>query len=90
MKIRGRSLYHLYKEFRDRFLKNMQWNLNITNGSREWQNLFALTRFCHIKVLFHIYYYWGKENSLLYKGLCYIKVLYNDRGSTVVLNWNFF
>ena len=51
MKIRGRSLYHLYKEFRDHFLKNMQWNLDMTNGSRKWQNLFALMRFCHIKVL---------------------------------------
>lgn len=29
------------------------------------------------------------ENSLLYQGLCYIKVLCIDRGSTVVLNWNF-
>ena len=54
------------------------------------ENFFVITRFCHIKVLFHIYYYWGKENSLLYQGLCYIKVLYIDRGSTVVLNWNFF
>ena len=41
MKIRGRSLYHLYKEFRDHFLKNMQWNLNVTNGSREWK-IFSL------------------------------------------------
>ena len=90
MKIRGRSLYHLYKEFRDHFLKNMRWNLNVTNGSGEWKIFFVITRFCHIKVLFHIYYYWGKENSLLYQGLCYIKVLYIDRGSTVVLNWNFF
>ena len=30
------------------------------------------------------------ENSLLYQGLCYIKVLCIDRGSAVVLNWNFF
>jgi len=29
---------------------------------RDWQNVFAITRFCYIEVLFHIfYYYWGKE-----------------------------
>ena len=34
---------------------------------RDWQNLFAITRFRYIKVLFHmLYYYWGKENRLLY------------------------
>ena len=32
-------------------------------GPRDWQNVFAITRFRYIKVLFHIfYYYWGKEN----------------------------
>ena len=31
---------------------------------KERENLFALTRFRYIEVLFHIfYYYWGKENS---------------------------
>ena len=41
-------------------------------GPRDWQNLFTVMRFCYIKVLFHIFYcYWGKENSLLYQGLCY-------------------
>ena len=37
-------------------------------GPREWQNVFAVKRFCYIKVLFHIFYYtyyWGKENYLL-------------------------
>ena len=32
---------------------------------------------CHIKVLFHIilfYFYWGKENCVLHRGLHYIKV----------------
>ena len=34
---------------------------------RDWQNLFPITRFHYIKVLFHMfYYYWGKENRLLY------------------------
>ena len=34
---------------------------------RDWQNLFAIKRFRYIKVLFHmLYYYWGKENRLLY------------------------
>ena len=27
--------------------------------------------FCHI-----FYYYWGKENILLYQGLCYVEVHY--------------
>ena len=37
----------------------------INKGPRDWQNLFAITRFCLIKVLFHIFYcYWGKENRL--------------------------
>ena len=38
----------------------------INKGPRDWQNLFAITRFRLIKVLFHIFYcYWGKENRLL-------------------------
>ena len=44
---------------------------------RDWQNLFAITKFRYIKVLFHmLYYYWGKENRLLYRGLPYTKVRY--------------
>ena len=35
-------------------------------GWRDQQNLFTLTRFRYIKVLFHkFYYYWGKENCSL-------------------------
>ena len=35
-------------------------------GWRDQQNLFTLTRFPYIKVLFHkFYYYWGKENCML-------------------------
>ena len=44
---------------------------------KDRQNLFAITRFRYIKVLFHmLYYYWGKEDRLLYRGLPYTKVRY--------------
>ena len=49
------------------------------NVPGDWQNLFTITRFCDIEVLFHMFYYywaWGKENRLLYRGLCYIEVRY--------------
>ena len=46
-------------------------------GPRNWQNLFAVTRSRYIEVHFHtVYYYWGKENLSLYRGLCYIEVRY--------------
>ena len=46
-------------------------------GWREWQNLFAITRFCYIEVLFHLFYYYqGKENRSLYWGLHYIEFRY--------------
>ena len=32
----------------------VQWNLDITKGPRNWQNLFAITRFCYIKALLNI------------------------------------
>ena len=39
--------------------------------------MFAITRFRHIEVLFHIFYhYWGKKNRSLYRGLRYIEVRY--------------
>ena len=42
---------------------------------RDWQNLFAITRFRFIVFLFHIfYYYWGKENRSLHRGLRFIAV----------------
>ena len=54
----------------------LQWNLD-NEVPRDWQNLFAITRFHYIEVLFHMfYYYWGKENRLLYRGLCYIEVCF--------------
>ena len=44
-------------------------------GPRDWQNLFAMTTFPYMKVLFQIfYYYWGKENRSLYRGRCYMEV----------------
>ena len=37
--------------------------------SRDWQNLLAIKSFRYIENLFHIfYYYWGKEDRLLYRG----------------------
>ena len=40
------------------------------NEARDWQKLFAKTRFRYIEVLFHIlYYYWGNENRSLYRRL---------------------
>ena len=46
-------------------------------GPRDWQNLFAVSRFRYIEVLFHIFYcYWGQENSSLYRQLRYIEVRY--------------
>ena len=42
---------------------------------RHWQNLFAITRFRYIEVLFHVFCcYWGKQNPSLYRGLRYIEV----------------
>ena len=44
-------------------------------GPRDWQNLFAITRFRYNKVLSDIpYYYWGKANRSLYRRLRHIKV----------------
>ena len=46
-------------------------------GSRDWQNLFAVSRFRYIEVLFHIfYYYWVEENLLLYRGHRYVEIRY--------------
>ena len=46
-------------------------------GSRDWQNLFAIKRFRYMEILFHMFYcYWGKENRSLYRGLRYIEVRY--------------
>ena len=48
-------------------------------GLRDWQNLFAITRFRYIQVSLYrgsFYYYWGEENRSLYRGLRYIEVRY--------------
>ena len=53
----------------------LQWNFDIMKG--QGQNMFDITRFRYIKVLFHIfYYYWGQKYCSLYQGLCYIEVHY--------------
>ena len=46
-------------------------------GSRERQNLFAITRFLYFELLYHLsYFYWSKENHSVYQGLRYIEVHY--------------
>ena len=46
-------------------------------GSRDWQFLFAITRFRYIEVLLPIFYYcWDKEYRLLCRGRRYIEVRY--------------
>ena len=44
-------------------------------GSWDWQNMFAITRFRYIEVPFHIVAV-HKENRSLYQGLRYIEVGY--------------
>ena len=57
---------------------HVQWKL-ADEGLRDWQNLFAITRFLFIEVLFRtfLYYYRGNENCSLYRGLGYIEVRYS-------------
>ena len=43
---------------------------------RDCQNLFALTRFRYIKVLFHIFYYYWKIVRYTERGLRYTEVRY--------------
>ena len=39
--------------------------------------MFAITRFRYFDVLFYIFYfYWGKKNLSLYRGVCNIDVRY--------------
>ena len=57
--------------------------------TRGWQNLFTITTFRYMEGLFHIFYYYcGKENCLLYRGLHYRGSLY--RSSTVIFMFHFF
>ena len=42
----------------------------LNKGPRDWQNLFAITRFHCSEVLFHAFYYcWGEGYSSFYRGL---------------------
>ena len=54
-------------------------------GSSDWHNLFAITRFRYIEVVSHIFFcYWDKENRSLYRGFRYIEVRYIE----VPLYWD--
>ena len=44
----------------------------LTEGQGNGKNLFAISRFFFVHYTF--YYYWGKENYSLYRGLRYIEV----------------
>ena len=49
------------------FLSSYTVDSGYNEGPRDWQNLCAMTRFCCIEVLSHMfYYYWGRENRSLY------------------------
>ena len=57
------------------FKITIQWNVDITKCKGTGKTLFAITRFRYIEVLFHIFYYYGgKENRSLKRGLRYIEV----------------
>ena len=50
-----------------------------SEGPRDWPNLFAITSFRYIKVLFHVfYYYWDEKNRSSYRGLYYMSPPYID------------
>ena len=52
-------------------------------GPRDWQNMFVITRFRYIEVLFHIFYHYTglKKSFAIPRTLLYRAPLY--RGSTV-------
>ena len=59
------------------FLSSYTVNPLYNEEPRDWQNLYAITRFCYIEVLFRIFYYcWDKENRSLYRELRYTEVRY--------------
>ena len=66
--------------------QSVQWNLDLNEGPRNWQNSFALLRLFFFIILF--YYYWGKENHLFYLGPHYVEVHYIEvplcRGDVVL------
>ena len=51
-------------------------------GPRDWQNLFAVSRFRYFEVLFYIfYYYWVEENLFLYRGHRYVEINNNNNNN---------
>ena len=57
---------------------------------RDLQNMFATTKFRYIEVLFHIfYYYWGRQDRSLYRGLRYMEVRYINVPLYLVLSINY-
>ena len=50
-------------------------------GPGDWQNLLTVMRF------FFLYYYWGKENRLLYGGLPY-RVFSHDVAAAILMSQN--
>jgi len=75
------------KNVRFRTLLHVQWNLYITKGQETGKNMFAVSRFRYIGVLFHILY-WGEEVSFviprtsLYRGST---DFYEEKFDTVIL-----
>ena len=57
-----RKMRHVWSPMRDQIVqKQSTVELRYNKGPRDWQKLFATTRFRYIEVIFHIvYYYWGK------------------------------
>ena len=70
-------MYHVLFHFSDNSLAEVLWSLQ-NKEPRDWQNLFAFTRFRFIEVLFHEYILLllGKENHSLCRGLRYKEVHY--------------
>ena len=62
-------MYHVLFHFSDNSLAEVLWSLQ-NKKPRDWQNLFAFTRFRFIEVLFHAYILLllGKQNPSLCRG----------------------
>ncbi len=55
-----------------KFQANLQIHVTVepryNEGPRDWQNMFAISRFRYIEVLFHIFcYYWDEKYRSLYR-----------------------
>ena len=80
--IRALELYYPVIQFL--IIKYIQWNLN--EVPRDRQNMLPIRWIRYIEVLFHLfYYYWGKENCFLYRGLRYNYTSLFNRGSTAYM-----